>query len=95
MFMRPNVILDTFDEFQDEFFESYLVPTEYRGDEPDSWELIDTYENQWFARLSAPGYMDCTDWMGPFSSEEEALTELFDFYGSFDETIEEWEKELI
>ena len=50
------------------------------------WELADYYEGAeiyrahvvkgWAARLSAPGYLDCTDWMGPYTSEAEALAEL-------------------
>lgn len=35
----------------------------------------------WFARLSAPGYLDATEWCGPFYSEDEALgavMEMFD-----------------
>ncbi len=35
----------------------------------------------WFARLSAPGYMDCTEWSGPFPSEEAALAHLEEMYG--------------
>jgi hypothetical protein len=27
----------------------------------------------WFSRLSAPGYMDSTDWQGPYKTEKEAL----------------------
>ena len=27
----------------------------------------------WYSRLSAPGYLDCTDWSGPFTTEQEAL----------------------
>lgn len=27
----------------------------------------------WYARLSADGYLDCTEWEGPFDSEREAL----------------------
>lgn len=34
----------------------------------------------WYARLSASGYMDCTDWMGPYSSEDEAIVELCEFW---------------
>ncbi len=34
----------------------------------------------WYARKSAPGYLDATDWMGPFDSEREALDELRDLY---------------
>jgi len=38
-------------------------------------------EEGWFTRLSAPGYMDATDWMGPFETEEEAMAELEDMFG--------------
>jgi hypothetical protein len=31
----------------------------------------------WFCRLSAPGYMDCTEWSGPYETEQEA-NEAFD-----------------
>jgi len=34
----------------------------------------------WFARLSAPGYLDCTEWCGPFSSEKEASSYLKRMY---------------
>lgn len=34
----------------------------------------------WYARLSAPGYMDATDWHGPYATEEEALKAVCDFY---------------
>lgn len=34
----------------------------------------------WYARLSAPGYLDCTDWVGPFETEEEADGYLGDYY---------------
>jgi hypothetical protein len=29
-------------------------------------------ETGWFYRLSAPGYMDCTEWSGPFATEADA-----------------------
>ena len=35
----------------------------------------------WYARLSAPGYMDATDWIGPFDSEDESLQALYETYG--------------
>jgi len=38
----------------------------------------------WFARLSAPGYLDCTDWDGPFKTEQEAKEYLIDIYGDDD-----------
>jgi hypothetical protein len=30
----------------------------------------------WWSRLSAPGYLDCTDWQGPYKTEDEALADL-------------------
>jgi hypothetical protein len=30
-------------------------------------------EEGWYARLSAPGYLDCTSWDGPHATEQEAL----------------------
>lgn len=34
----------------------------------------------WFARLSAPGYMDATDWQGPYKTEKAALDAVKDLY---------------
>jgi hypothetical protein len=34
----------------------------------------------WYGRLSAPGYLDGTDWSGPFESEAEANECLSDMY---------------
>lgn len=34
----------------------------------------------WYSHLSAPGYMDQTDWHGPYSSADEALKAVMDFY---------------
>ena len=38
-------------------------------------------EAGWIARLSAPGYLDCTCWSGPFASDTAALAYLDDMYG--------------
>ena len=35
----------------------------------------------WFVRLSAPGFLDCTEWSGPYDSQREAneaLSDMFD-----------------
>ena len=59
--------------------ESAIVPTGYDGAEclpfkgPVEREPM---PNAWIARLSAPGYMDCTEWDGPYTSEEAALKGL-------------------
>ena len=39
-----------------------------------------TCQHGWFARLSASGYLDCTDWGGPFTSEEIARDYIADNY---------------
>jgi hypothetical protein len=39
-----------------------------------------TCERGWFARLSANGYLDCTEWAGPFDSEEDAHNYIADTY---------------
>lgn len=36
----------------------------------------------WYARLSAPGYLDCTEWTGgPYDTEAEALEAVRIVYG--------------
>ena len=42
----------------------------------DDGNLEMTLETGWYARLSAPGYLDCTDWHGPEPTEEAALAAL-------------------
>lgn len=51
---------------------------------PVSWELIQGYG----ARLSAPGYMDCTEW-SVFDTQEEAEKYLDETYPEDEETDEE------
>lgn len=35
-------------------------------------------EGKWWCRLSAPGYLDATDWSGPFDTLKEAKKEIED-----------------
>ena len=37
-------------------------------------------EAGWYSRLSAPGYMDCTEWTGPFKTGDEALAYCMEMY---------------
>ena len=37
-------------------------------------------EAGWYSRLSAPGYLDCTEWAGPFKTGDEALAYCMDLY---------------
>lgn len=52
---------------------------EYCSGEPQEWTNIQGYG----ARLSAPGYMDCTEWT-VFDSPEEAKSYLEEYYGDDD-----------
>lgn len=45
----------------------------------------------WFAHLTAHGYMDQTEWAGPFKSQEEAMKYIEDTYEVDSETGEELE----
>jgi len=79
----------------DEPFEEVLFGTDEPTDPVDG-DMIDRMEPHldsgteivsvecvrgWFARLSAPGYLDCTEWCGPFPSEAAALAHLEEMYG--------------
>jgi hypothetical protein len=46
-----------------------------------------------YCRLSAPGYMDCTEWAGPFETIEEAQEHIRDMYDVDPETGEDLEEE--
>lgn len=53
-----------------------------------------SYEKGWWARLSAPGYMDQTEWSGPFKTQKLALDYLYSLYdvdASGDDRSEGWE----
>ena len=49
-------------------------PAKLDGGDPDEPEA------GFYARLSAPGYMDATDWTGPFATEEAALEAVQELY---------------
>jgi hypothetical protein len=46
----------------------------------DGDRITATYKGKWFAHLSADGYLDQTDWSGPFDTEDEARDHIRDFY---------------
>lgn len=58
--------------------------TDYLEGEPlDSDEPAEKVAG-WFSRLSAPGYMDCTDWSGPYPTRDAAKAALIEMYGDDD-----------
>lgn len=77
--MQPQVVYDEFYTFETNEG-SMAVPSDVFNfyDDVEKWEV----EKQigWFARLSMPGYLDATDWIGPFDSEKDALEELNNTY---------------
>lgn len=48
---------------------------DYLGGEPEEGAELER-ESGWYSRLSAPGYLDRTDWLGPYTSEARAFIEL-------------------
>lgn len=82
MFMKPQIVKGCFVRGE----EGDWCPEEYADFEPE--ERSDGF----FARLSAPGYMDCTEWYGPFETCEEAADALYGMYGEDDEAnADEWQ----
>ena len=63
---------------------AYSVPlAHYEGFVTDETE---THTSGWFCRLSAPGYMDATEWVGPFDTLEAAKSALSDTFDVDPET---------
>lgn len=60
-----------------------------RGLVPGTIEII---RDKWWCRLSAPGYMDCTDWCGPFDTLDQARHEIETFYEVDPDTGEDLEE---
>ena len=78
-FMQPSVIQDDFIEYE-WHGEAYAVPADVEGVLPDDAVITERYSDKWFGRLSAPGYLDCTEWSGPFDTEKEAMDNLIELY---------------
>lgn len=69
---------DYWDDETEEYAPAFVAHVlEYcEGNRVESVERV----SGWFARLSAPGYMDCTDMAGPFESESAAEAYLVETY---------------
>ena len=79
-FMVPVYEQGEFVRIEDKNGESCSIPLEYYNEADHAPECITERETGWFARLSAPGYMDCTEWSGPFATEDEAREYIRDTY---------------
>ena len=90
-FMKPQAVNQTMLHVETYNGTEY-VPAELVGENPSAEDLQDyvhgeilltdegtpdmVREEGFYARFSANGFMDCTDWCGPRPSEEEALAYL-------------------
>ena len=79
--MTPLECMDAWEELE----QGFMTPeVEFFSVSPDSEYLEkmgeDTNLPGFYSRLSASGYLDCTDWHGPFPTEEEAMAELISVY---------------
>ena len=85
-FMTPSTSNDEFIRYE-LMDEEFLVPAEVENDLPAEAKILDRHFNQWFARMSADGYLDATEWEGPHKTEDSALYDLYVFYGQDNETF--------
>ena len=74
------------EQMRETFRDSFMQPECFIGADIE-WELLqsdmDCESDKYYCRLSASGFMDCTDWHGPFDSVEESAQFLIDTYGKF------------
>ena len=89
-FMQNTATYGTFHQLDTRNEGIVSMPAEYFSAEQvaaDHGMDIDDVETVtgWFARLSAPGYLDCTEWQGPYETREEAIADLVSTYGDEDE----------
>lgn len=76
-FMIPEIVVNQdFYLVSDEYGDQFWIP-DFAYQEGKILERNAGY----FARLSAPGYLDCTEWNGPFETELEAEEYLVEMYG--------------
>jgi len=86
-FMQPSTSFERFLRVEQKNGDSYIVPADvYTKEEGDTIEDLGL---TWGVRLSAPGYMDCTDWMAPYPSEERALYDLAEVFDLCRECMED------
>lgn len=92
--MQPQVVFDTWYEIEDKHGEIHIVPKEVIEDfihsELESLTTtaqgfsVTVHKDTWGGRMSAPGYLDCTDWC-LYASEKEAYADLKETYGDDDD----------
>lgn len=86
MYMTPEVVNEPFTRLSYEWGDEVLAPS---SDAPWHESMIVKKEiiGSWFARLSASGTLDQTDWQGPYKSELSAMYGLWESLGTSHETF--------
>jgi len=82
-FMKPQYDDGAFERYENDKCETFIVPAgTCSASDIDDMDISLTEHTigKWYYRLSASGYMDRTEWTGPFDTEEEARADLSDVY---------------
>jgi len=80
-FMQQEIAYSQWYEVEDTDGGTYWYDAHlFSRDEVKAFGVIKSMTDGWGARLSAPGYLDCTDWC-VFETEAEATEYLDDTYG--------------
>lgn len=82
--MTPQAIRDDFIEYEIDG-ETFIVPEDVRDLIIEDATVTAEFQNRWFTRLSAAGFLDATEWSGPYRTEEGALWELYNLHGDDEE----------
>ena len=98
--MQPEILIDIFQIIHDTKEGDICAPLSYaefteKKDAAKAYNVpIENVEHKhgWGARLSAPGYLDATEW-AVFDTKQEAAQYLLEMYGNDDEP-EDWQAAL-
>jgi hypothetical protein len=72
-FLKPVYSNDDFKAVRLAGGEEIIIPAD---DVSEDMETLETFKGKWFYRLSADGFLDCTEWFGPFPTERAAKLSL-------------------
>ena len=93
-FMEPQYELGAWAEIENEYGETSYIPAEYAGDLVEGERVVQLHPLKIGVRLSAPGYMDCTEWC-VFDTEQEARDYIRDTYDVDPDTGDELEEKEV
>ena len=73
-------------EMREAFSGQFMQPQAYHGRDIQSEIMeagLDLEDDGIYCRFSADGYLDCTDWAGPFDTMEDAADYLIRTYADY------------